>query len=307
MSLAGQLNRQGTKTVVVLTDCPPGLIKEYANYSGKKVPLYAENMEAEIINIVRYYDIDLIHLHTISLMPLTLRLAGYFRIPFGITLHERAPLQNYRTGLSRSAFTLTPNPVLFHGLKEMGLPVVFVPDGIDLECYRPAPKNAFTITFIGDKGLFNDNSYLALQKAAVIAGVPLDIICYEKLQIVKGTYHGWHPGRNRLLERSQVAVGSRRSLLEGLACGNAALILSKKYYGIMEENSPCYSPYPDPTLQKGLEACYKDILLDLTRLLKDRTGLVKLQQWGRKYVREYHDLRLTAEMTERIYRHKTGK
>ncbi|HHX87444.1 MAG TPA: hypothetical protein GX693_04595, partial [Firmicutes bacterium] len=107
--------------------------------------------------------------------------------------------------------------------------------------------------------------------------------------------------RAHILAQSQVIVGQQRALLEGMACGNAALVLGLSYRGILDPATLPPPPLADLSGAGDEEPCYRTIFYDLSRLGKERPYLTRLQNRGRQLVRENYDLRLIAERTSDIY------
>lgn len=99
-----------------------------------------------------------------------------------------------------------------------------------------------------------------------------------------------------------MVLGRRRSLLEGMACGNAAIILGYGFGGLVEAGLLPAAAYPDLNVAGDGKPCYRDIFYVLSRLLKNRPCLSDLQRWGRNYIAENYDLRISAELTIKLYR-----
>ena len=303
ISLAAALNRQGVKTAVIFSHCPPGARKLYSDYCRHKVPLLFADTEAEIDLVIERYRGELLHLHGPDLLPEAYHLARQRRLPYGVTVHHSTGATG-ATGrpdyLADAAFLIKPAlaPAFPGPAEREG--AVSIPEGIDLDEFVPAPKKGFRVTYIAEEGYSSADALPALQKAAGLIDLELEIISPQMLPPHgKVRFHGWLPGSAALLKHSRVVVGRGRSLLEGMACGNAALVLGERYGGIVEPAAGL--PLPDLSGRSGAEPCYRDLFYDLARLWKEREYLDHLQQWGRRQVRENFDLRLAAEMTARLY------
>jgi len=301
LTLAAKLKLHGIGAVVVMTDCPASMRQIYQQYCRNKVSLITENQEAEITRILRRYRADLLHVHAPALIALGRKLAHTHRLSWGISIHAALlPAQHFI--LSQSAFIIAGDPFTCRRLADLGYPATFIPEGIDLDEFKPAEKKRFYITFIGESGSFTENSYLAVQKAALLADLPVEIICPERLPSLQGRFHGWLPSSATVLRESQVVLGRRRSLLEGMACGNAAMIVDPNFGGLVESGSLPAAIYSPPLDVDSRKPCYRDIFYTLSHLLKNRTYLADLQQWGRRYIAENHDLDISAELTAKLYR-----
>ncbi|MGB4682314.1 MAG: glycosyltransferase family 4 protein [Dethiobacteria bacterium] len=307
LSLAAGLSRMGVKAVVIITDCPSAY-QEQLRRRQQYFPCFAESRPENILRLARHYRFDLLHLHDPSLAKMAQRLLHALRIPCVVTLHgELGPAVNLSL-LPGLSYVITPYPAARGIPPGLHQKLVFIPEGVDLETYRPAPKEGFKVTFIGEKGGFTEEGATALLKAAGLADLELELICPQPLPLLKGRFHGWQLNSSHVLSGSQVVVGRFRGLLEGMACGNAALIMGRSYRGMF--NPSQYSPglpFPEISGEGEEPPCYRSIFFDLSSLLKDRGLLESMQQQGRKFVQENCNLRLVAEQTFRLYRHAAGK
>jgi hypothetical protein len=305
ISLAGALNRQGIETVVAVTDCPAPERERCQKYCRQKAPFFAEDRTEQIVKIARHYQVKLIHVHALSLLPLAWQLSRQLRLPYGITVHEPPAAAANAALLAQALFIIVTSPALQAQLPRLKRAAAFIPEAVDLDEYRPQPRNDFRIAFLGDAGGYTADGYMALVKAAGIADLPLEVICPEPVPLVKGRFHGWTLDRAAVLSRTQVVAGSKRGLIEGMACGNAALLMGRSYHGIVQPQSFAAGAFPDLSGGGTVEPCYRSIFHDLAQLLKDRPYLTTLQHWGRKFTRENCDLRLAAEATARLYARST--
>ncbi len=303
LNLARELNHQGIPATAVLTDMPKQDCREYSRYYSPGAKLFAPKNPKEINRLARKLGISLIHLQCQTLLPLATGLSDLLGLPFGITCRgtvskKQSPL------LNRAAFIIASDAATLAALKPKYPQTIFIPEGVDLQEFQPPPRrDSFVITFIGEQGEYTFGGYHALLKAAAIAGMPVQIICLQTPPIDVGQFQGWPPGRSHLLSGSQVVIGCGRALLEGMACGNAALIMGLGYRGILD---PATLPPPEladlsGTRVGGEEPCYRTIFYDLSRLWNDPPCLIRLQEQGRRMIRENYDLRLTAERTVNIY------
>ncbi len=301
LSLAGKLNSQGCRAAVVMTDCPPHLRQVYHDYCRHKVALFTESKESEILKLIRHYRFNVVHVHSPALISLARTAEQVLRLPWGVTVHNGL-LPARQENLAQAAFIITGSLTTYHKLTRAGFPAAFIPEGIDLDEFRPAQKSELKLACIAESGGYSEEGCLALLKAAALADLPVDLICAEQFPQVRGRFYGWLPSAAPVLQESGIIVGRGRSLLEGMACGNASLVLGPYYGGILEACALGTAAYPDLSGHTGKEPCYRDIFFDLSRLIKDRAYLGELQRRSRKYVLENHDLRLSAELTGKIYR-----
>lgn len=300
IGLSAELNRQGFTAVVVLTDCPAPY-RDLLRRCHRHTSCYAENRPAEILKLARYHRAGLLHLHDLP-APVTLeRVLHSWPAPWGITFHHRPDSAEGLASLPEPSFVITPHPMSLALPPALQQRVCFIPEGIDLEEYRPLNKKGFKLTLILEN--VEGEVEEALLKAAALADLEVELISPRPLPLLKGRYHGWPLDCSALLGESQIVIAGNRALLEGMACGNAALIMGRGYGGIfMPQQHPASLPFPDLSGEVDEAPCYRSIFFDLSTLLKERTLLQSLQQRGRKFIRDNCDLRLVAEQTGRLYR-----
>jgi hypothetical protein len=302
LSLAGELNRMGLYTALGMTDCPAPHKEAYAAYCRSRVPFYAENSEAELGRFIRQQRIKLLHLHTPALLPLARKICQRHSLPWGISIHSEslAAALAQPAALAQAAFITTADPAAYSAITASGFPARYIPEGIDLAQFQPGPKNELKLTYIAETGGYDENSWLVLLKAAGLADLTVEIISPERFPQISGRFHGWPPSAAALLRGSSIVAGRRRSLLEGMACGNAALILGRSYGGVLEPDA-ARTARPDLSGEGTGEPCYRDIFYDLSRLIKNRPYLSALQQWGRQYTLDNCDLKQSARLTAQVY------
>ncbi|HHW73814.1 MAG TPA: glycosyltransferase family 4 protein [Firmicutes bacterium] len=301
-SLAAALNRQGITAAVIITGCPEAYRDPLRRYH-RLFPVFAESQPAEIARLARRYRPELLHLHALPSGDTLPRLLRSLPIPWGITLHERWDPAEGFAALPAPSFLITSHPAATGVPESLRPRTYFIPEGIDLEEYHPLEKRGFKVTLILDQVNAEEETSAALLKAAALADIEVELISPRPLPLLKGRFHGWPLGFPAPLGESQIVIGRRRALLEGMACGNAVLIAGRGYGGIFKpQQHPASLPFPDLSGEMDEPACYRSIFFDLSTLLKERSLLRSLQQQSRKFVRENCNLRLTAEQTGRLYR-----
>jgi hypothetical protein len=302
-NLAEELKWQGISTTVVITGCPSKPAYLYWRQYQYRIPVYVENRLAKIKQIAHRLKASIIHAHTLCLLPHTVKIAAELDLPFGLTVHHYTTHFPTPELLQQAAFVLTPLPIMISRLQTINSNTFFIPEGINLEEFQPAAgKAGFKVTFIGEDKGYNKSWFNAFLKAAGLADLYIEIVSPEPVQLLKGRFHGWSVNCADLMRESQVVVGRNRALLEGMACGTAAMILGLGYGGIVEPRY-CTGGLPDLNGSGNETApCYRTIFYDLARLLQKPDFLRSLQDWGRKYAREHCDLHLVAEKTTEFYR-----
>ena len=306
LSLAAELNRQGIEAVAVISGCPDAYRDPLRRYQ-RLFPCFAENSAEEILRLLRYYRPEILHLHAFPPGELLLRLLRDRPVPWGLTSHDQTLPPGVAAALPEPSFIIKPHPAAAALPAALQSKACFIPEGIELELYRPLEKEGFKAAFILEQGNSDSEAGTALLKAAALADIEVELISPRPLPLLKGRYYGWPLECSDILARSQIVVARRRGLLEGMACGNAALIMGRGYGGIFTPQQQKASlPFPDLSGEAGEAPCYRSIFFDLTALLKEPPLLRSLQEQGRKFIRENCDLRLVAERTGRLYRRFAG-
>ncbi|NMD42821.1 MAG: glycosyltransferase family 4 protein [Firmicutes bacterium] len=307
LSLAAALGRQDFEMVVVITGCPPAYLDPLRRYQ-RHFPCFAESRPGEILRLARNFRIDLLHLHDLAAIRSAERLLRFHTVPCGVTLHDRTPLFANPSLLPPFSFLITPQPRAGDIPSRFCERTFFIPEGIELQELQPLEKEGFRIAVVLEEGSFSSAGSTALLKAAALAALEVDLICPQPLPLLGGRSHGWPLDRSAVFGQTQIVIGQGRCLLEGMACGNAALIMGQNYGGLFKPQEQPVSPlFPDLSAGSGEPPCYRSIFFDLATLQKDRLLLESLQQQGRKFIRENCDLRLIAEQTGSLYRQAAGQ
>ncbi len=304
LSLAAELCRQDFKVVVVLTDCPPAYLNPLRRYH-RFFPCFAENSPEEILRLARHYRIDLLHLHDLSLFSTADRLLRSRPVPCGVTWHDlAAPADNLV--LLPLSFLITAHPQAGAIPPSLSGRTFFIPEGIALPEQRLTEKKGSRVAVVLEEGFFDSEGAAALLKAAALSDVEVELLCPQPLPLLKGRNHGWPLERSAVLAKTGIVIGRHRCLLEGMACGNAALIAGRGYGGLFEPQKSPSPLFPDLSGRGEEPLCYRSVFFDLAALLEDRSLLQSLQLQSRQFVRENCDLRLIAEKTGRLYREAAG-
>ncbi len=295
-SLAGELNRQGYQVSLCCLDTPPGIPEQFGRYF--RVPVIAGLRFEELAWSLKHKSYDLIHLQGPHLLNRGAYLASALGIPFGVTVpvHPADPQDRL---LKQAVFVIATRTEIRDALEPHYSGTVVITEGIDLSKFCPAPKTGFRLVLSYENGV-TEKAALALIKAAALCETPLDILGSEKFPPGAGIYHGRPPCPASMLAPSQVVAGCGHAILEGMACGNAILQLGRRYRGLLTPDR-LHIPARSANNSEEDEPCYRNIFGDLARLFKDRDLLQQLQDRGRRYVRENHDLRLVAERTAQLY------
>lgn len=301
-SLAGALNRQGKRVSLCFPKTPPGLPGRYGNFY--RVPVITALRSDKMALLLEHEAYDLIHLQDPRWLNYGVSLARILGVPFGITISFLPPglPADY---LRRAAFVITPRKEIQNTLKPYHPDTVLFPEGIDLERFRPAPKTGFRLALFQEDSV-TQKAALALAKAATICEISLDILGVDQASRSLGDSCAHPCCPASVLAETQIVAGRGRAMLEGMACGNAVLLLGRYYHGLLTPNRLRSFSSPGNN-GVGEEPCHRTILRDLTRLQRNRVELQQLQEWGRRWVRENHDLRLVTEMTARLYSRASGK
>lgn len=302
-SLAEELKWQGVPATVVVTDCPPQARSALQNCYQRRVSFYTNVTLEGILDIARRAQVTLVHVHSLHLLSLAQKVAQILQIPYGVTVHEKASYSQYLPLFQQAAFIITPAPSLWSLLNVNNLQAVYLPEGINLEEFQPPPaKRELKAAYIAEKDGYTKAGYQALLKAAAMADLYLEVVCPEKITPLRGQYRGWLPLNAEILRESQVVIGQGRTIIEGMACGNAALLLGYSYRGLIQPSQYSALDTLDLVGSEYPDTCYRNIFYDLAQLLKDGEFLASLQAWGRRYALENHDLHLIAERTVQVYK-----
>ncbi|MGI6096874.1 MAG: glycosyltransferase [Dethiobacteria bacterium] len=302
LSLARFIKEAGFQPFLVFAGYPNSFAQKYRNYLQGLNRFFIKTNE-EFALLIHSLRPSLLHTHSPADFHFSALLASNYRLRWLATVHEGVVVnEKIIRELQTAQFIICTGPTAFAVLKTLGERVVLLPEGIDLKrCFPGEKGELLTITFAGKVEQKNAHAFNALCKAIDL----LERRCFRVIANVKPSsfnahYAGWLPSACHLLAEGDIVVGSGRFVLEGLACGNAALVLGQKNSGLL---GPENFTFPlDLSGLSGKEPCYREIFFALGDLYTDRHKLRRLQSQGRRYACENHDQRLIGEKTAELYR-----
>ncbi|EEG76377.1 glycosyltransferase family 4 protein [Dethiobacter alkaliphilus] len=267
-----------------------------------------DNLDARIIRsgdvttlkeYAKEFSPTLIHAHCSPTYSLACNLANKLQIPFTITCYESANRQEYHY-LQEAAIIFCTSAKIANKLKKFSAKTIILPHAVDLQELRPGEKNdPVKIVLFFQVEPAKQKAYDHFCKAVdLLEGVEFFVAANKKPKSSTARFLGWPDDTADLLASSDIVVGTGRVAIEGLATGNAVLILGRTFQGLLQPEKAAQK-LPDVSGLSGADACYKNIFYDLAKLTQNQIYLRQLQQQGRKLAeKQFCNTKLTRRMID---------
>ncbi|HHT26893.1 MAG TPA: glycosyltransferase family 4 protein [Firmicutes bacterium] len=264
-------------------------------------------------DIVRYckrHHIDVTHAHSSWDFSTAHAIQARCGIPYVISCHSlglgHQRLQRY---LEQAACLICVGPRIMAEVEKHGRKVILMQNAVDLNRFAPMPKaDEFTVVYAGRYEQNKLAGIKALGEAIDTFPQPIRFIVAGDRSCAKyagesGQYVGWESQMEDYMNQSHVVVGTGRAVREGMAAGNACLVLGWSYDGIVTPDDLATASFPDFSgrLNKK-ELTATAIQDDLLSLYRNRDWLLELQNFGRSYAEQHFNLRQAALQTIEIYK-----
>lgn len=259
-----------------------------------------ENMLADQITKSRY---NLIHAHSPQTFATAEHLSKKFKIPYVVTCHGLGlGKEEFRPYLKEAGALFCTSQRVAAGLPEFAHKIHIIPNGVDLEEFKPAHKSdPVKIALVARIDPWKEKSYLQLCKAADLLEGAIFYTTNRNLKCPTKCI-AWTDSIPDLLAKTDIVIGTGRAVIEGLAAGNAALILGRTYQGVLTPEKTEKQINVDLSGLSGSEPCYKAIFFDLATLTQNPIYLQRLQEFGRKLAEEHFDNKLLNQQIVNIYK-----
>lgn len=247
---------------------------------------------------------DLVHVHSPGLLALGGRLSGEQQIPLVVTCHEAPPDKEAHRFLSRAKAIICTASRDAYELQKYGSKIRIIPQCVDLEEYKPREKSGpVKITLVARLDNTKMEGFRHLCKAVnLLENVTFTVASNARPPGIKATFTGQTAYLPQILAASDIIVGTGRSTIEGLAAGNAALVLGRTYQGLVTPKTVQKSRHLDLSGLYGTKPCYKDIFYDLAPLTQDRNELCSVQQFSRELAAQRYCSKKITEEVYQVYR-----
>ena len=247
---------------------------------------------------------DLIHAHSSLTYSLALELAQYYDIPLILTCHGLGinSAEN-KVYLEAAAAIICISWRVAQEFREFAPKLYIIPNGVDLEEFQPGQKEEpIKIALVSRIDSAKLKGYNHFCKAVdLLEGIEFYVAANKKPNSKTAHYLGWITETADLLAKTHIVVGTGRAIIEGLACGNAAVILGKTYQGLLTPEKAARQREIDLSGLSGNTPCYRNIFYDLAEIIQNRLYLQDLQQFSRQLAEKHYDNSLLTRKTTTIY------
>jgi glycosyltransferase involved in cell wall biosynthesis len=306
-SLVKEQQQQGHAAHLAIEGYPPRKAFDvYKNTLERlNVKVTKPGDEATLARLIKKFRYDLIHAHSPLTFAMARKLSANFNIPYVITCHRLGlNKEQYRTFLKGAAVLFCISPRVARSMHEFSEKIHVITNGVDLEEFKPTRKTEpVKIALVARIDTNKQAGYNHLCKAVgLLEKVEFFVASNKPPDSRKAKYLGWTDQIAGLLSKTDIVVGTGRAIVEGLAAGNAGLVLGNTYQGVLATEKMESGEYLDLSGLAGIEPSYKDIFFDLSNLTQDRAYLRKLQAGGRKLAQEQYNIREICGYILHIYR-----
>ncbi|MDW7650982.1 MAG: glycosyltransferase family 4 protein [Bacillota bacterium] len=306
-SLVGEQQRLGVNARLVMDGSP----------SYKALSVYKETIRELDVDVTssghvntllkrtREFAPQLIHAHSSLTFPLAAYLAKELKIPYVVTCHGLGlNRQEYKPYLQQARAILCISPRVAKTLHRYAEKITIVPNGLDLEDYPLKEKNdPIKVALISRVEAGRQKGYDHFCKAVdILEGVKFFVASNVVPKSKTAEYLGWPDNTSELLTDTDILAASGRFAMEGLAAGNALLILGRTFQGLLTPETTAKQPIPDLSGLTGSDPCYKTIFYDLAKLTQNQIYLRQLQQFCRELAEKEFCNKKLAKRTLTIYK-----
>lgn len=306
-ALVREQQKQGIDSRLILGGYPtPQAVNQYQKIIQElDALLIRPGQTKKILSLLDRWLPDVIHAHSSSSFRLASSLADQLNVPLIITCHGLGlNTKEHLPHLENAKALICISPRVASPLRGFAHKIHIICNGVELEKFRPGEKGAqLTILFAARMDPGKQRGYNQLCKAVdLLHGVEFKVACNKTPLSKTARYLGWVSSMEKLLAGSHVVVGTGRTIIEGLAAGNAALILGRTYQGVLTPESVSRQKFVDLSGLSGKEPCYKDIFYDLAALQEDRSYLQSLQEFGLQMARKDYDNEKLTRSVINVYK-----
>ncbi len=260
--------------------------------------------ENNLKRLIEQYKFNLIHAHSSLTFPVALKLSREYKIPFVVTCHGLGlNKEENRPYLNEAGVLFCISRRVANSLHEFSDKIRVIANGVDLDEYKPAKKcDPVKIALVSRVDAWKQYGFDQLCKAVdLLEGVKFIVASNKPPISTTAKYIGWTDNISSLLAQTDIVAGTGRAIIEGLATGNAAIILGRTYQGILTPDKMENQQDLDFSGLSGSVPCYKTIFFDLAKLTQNPIYLQKLQEQGRRLAEKHFDNKVICKQIIKTY------
>jgi len=306
ISLVHEQRLQGHQALLIMEGRPSikilDVYKDALDQMGAAV--IPPNDPEDLLTLLKGRGFELIHAHSPLSFSLAANLSSQLNIPYVVTCHGLGLNQpQYHRFLRGAGAIICISYRVAHNLRDFTDKTYIVPIGVDLSEYSPGqkkePVKVVLLTRV-DSGRQKGFDHFC-KAADLLDGIEFYVAANAQPNSKHAIFLGGKSQDPNLFAKTDIAAGTGRTIVEGLAAGNATLILGRTYQGILTPGKVEKQKYLDLSGLTGREPCYRDIFLDLAKLTQNHIYLRQLQQFGRSLAQQQFDHKLLTRHIVEIY------
>ena len=304
MNLVREQKNQGINAQLVIDGNPTyqtlSLYKQVLDELGTRI-INTGDLPT-LLGIAKDFSPALIHAHSSHTFPLAYNLAKQLHKPLVITCHEPGlNRQEYNHLLEESAAIFCISQKVANKLRGFSSKITLTPNGVDIKEFQPKEKSdPIKIILFSRVDSAKQKAYDHFCKAAdLLEDVEFYVASNKKPNSKTAKYLGWPHETAALLANTDILAGTGRIAIEGLATGNAVLILGRTFQGLLIPEKTAKQKITDVSGLTGADPCFKNIFYDLAKLTQNQIYLRQLQKSSRELAeKEFCNTKLTRRVIE---------
>ena len=256
------------------------------------------------LNYLGPWQPQIIHAHSPLTFPLAMALTKKYHAALVITCHGLGINRRETEACLHEAKAIICISVrVANSMRQFRDKVHIIPNGVDLNEFKPGKKSEpLKIAYVGRVDAGKQKGYNHFCKAVdLLAGVEFYVASDKNPASKTARYLGWTNEVADLLAQTDIMAGTGRAIIEGLACGNAVIILGRNCQGILTPEKAAKEEFLDLSGLAGNEPCYKNIFYDLAKLTQNKLYLEQLQAFGRELAVKTYDNTVLTQRIIQIY------
>ena len=262
-----------------------------------------------LLRVMHKWRPHIVHAHSTLTFAMALSLVKQYGIPFIITCHGLGiNHSDYRPYLQEARAVICISQRVANSIREFASKIQVIPNGVDLREFKPGIKEEpIKIALVSRIDAGKQKGYNHFCKAVdLLDGVEFYVASNKKPNSKTAEYLGWTSDVAALMAETDIVAGTGRSVIEGMASGNAVIILGRTCQGVLTPEKVARQKNIDLSGLSGSDPCYKNIFYELAKLTQNKLYLQQLQKFGRELAEKEYDNAAHTKKIIRIYEKALG-
>lgn len=272
------------------------------------IPIYEVDKEKEIENLINNHKIDIIHAHSSSIYSEAVSIGKKTNKPVVATLHGINAID--KPGATEMDEYIAVSKEIYDKVRanHPSLSVTIIENAINQEVFKPEVKNILpTIAYVGRVDSTKINGVICLHEAVRALKQRVDFVSVstlreERFRKVRGKLVRSIIDASKILNKTDIVIGTGRAIREGMSAGNVGIVLGKCYDGIVKPDnveSLKYSNFSGRTSNTPPDT--EHIVKDIKELIDNPVKFEELREWSYRYAKEHFGMKISIEKHMDVY------